>query len=178
MARRARTRIASRIDLLGTETAFAVAAEASALAAQGHEIFPFHIGDLNIATPENIIEASYRAARDGRTGYCPPFGIPDLRQATDDDVNASHGSDYGVDNVAVQPGGKPVIAKFLLATMNPGDEVLYPNPGYPIYESQIEFNGGVAVPYGHVEDDRGFSIDLDDLEAAITPATRLLVLND
>ena len=81
-------------------------------------------------------------------------------------------------NVAIQPGGKPVIGKFILTLMNPGDEVLYPNPGYPIYESQIEFHGGVAVPYGYVEGKDGFEIDLEALEASITPRTRVLVLND
>ncbi len=80
--------------------------------------------------------------------------------------------------MAIEPGGKPVIGKFLLALMNPGDEVLYPNPGFPIYESQIEFHGGVAVPYGYLEGPTGFAIDLDALEAAITPRTRLLILND
>ena len=92
--------------------------------------------------------------------------------------SASHGVPYTADNVAIEPGGKPVIGKFILTLMNPGDEVLYPNPGYPIYESQIEFHGGVAVPYGYLETDKGFAIDFDALEAAITPRTRLLVLND
>jgi len=163
---------------LGTETAFAVSAEAAAHAAAGHQVFPFHIGDLNLATPANILDATFKAARDGHTGYCPPMGIPELRDALAEDISASHGVSYSRDNVAVQPGGKPVIGKFLLATMNPGDEVLYPNPGYPIYESQIEFHGGVAVPYGYVEDPKGFRIDLDALEASITPQTRLLILND
>ncbi len=171
-------RMAQRMRQLGTETAFAVSAEAADHAAAGHQVFPFHIGDLNLATPANILDATFKAARDGRTGYCPPMGIPELRDALAEDISASHGVSYSRDNVAVQPGGKPVIGKFLLATMNPGDEVLYPNPGYPIYESQIEFHGGVAVPYGYVEDDHGFRIDLDALEESITPQTRLLIVND
>jgi len=170
--------LAGRVRRLGTETAFAVAAEASALAATGTEIFAFHIGDLDLATPENVIEATFRAAREGRTGYCPPFGIPELREALAEDVSASHGLAYGADNVAVQPGGKPVIGKFLLALMDPGDEVLYPNPGYPIYESQIEFHGGVAVPYGYIETAHGFAMDLEGLEASVTERTRLLIVND
>ena len=93
-------------------------------------------------------------------------------------MSASHDLAYVMENVAIEPGGKPVIGKFILALMNPGDEVLYPNPGYPIYESQIEFHGGVAVPYGYLEDDDGFVIDLEALEAAITPRTRLLIVND
>ncbi|MGD0996704.1 MAG: aminotransferase class I/II-fold pyridoxal phosphate-dependent enzyme [Thermoleophilia bacterium] len=173
-----RTRIADRIERLGTETAFAVAAEAAAFAAEGNQVYPFHLGDLNIPTPENVVAASLKAIRDGKTGYCPNAGIPALRAALAADVSASHGLDYAAENVAVQPGGKPVIGKFLLALMNPGDEVLYPNPGFPIYESQIEFHGGVAVPYGFVETDDGFALDLDALQAAITPRTRLLILND
>lgn len=170
--------IADRISRLGTETAFAVSAEAGAFAAEGNHVYPFHLGDLNIPTPDNIVEASFAAIRDGKTGYCPNAGIPALRDALAEDLSASHALHYTAENVAVQPGGKPVIGKFLLALMNPGDEVLYPNPGYPIYESQIEFHGGVAVPYGYVEAPGGFEIDLEALEASITPRTRLLILND
>jgi aspartate/methionine/tyrosine aminotransferase len=169
-------RIAERIARLGTETAFAVSAEAAA--AKGNRVYPFHLGDLNIPTPSNVVEASFKAIKDGKTGYCPNAGIPELRAAVAADISASHGLSYGAENVAIEPGGKPVIGKFMLALMNPGDEVLYPNPGYPIYESQIEFNGGVAVPYSYLEGEHGFVIDLDALEAAITPRTRLLVLND
>ena len=172
------TRIATRIAHLGTETAFAVSAEAAAFAAAGNEVYAFHLGDLNIPTPANVVEAAFKAISDGKTGYCPNAGIPQLRAALAADVSASHGVPYAAENVAIEPGGKPVIGKFILALMNPGDEVLYPNPGYPIYESQIEFHGGVAVPYGYLEGDTGFAIDLEALEAAITPRTRLLVLND
>jgi len=171
-------RIADRIARLGTETAFAVSAEAAAFASQGNHVYPFHLGDLNIPTPGNIVEASFKAIKDGKTGYCPNAGIPALRAALADDLSASHGLSYSAENVAVQPGGKPVIGKFMMALMNPGDEVLYPNPGYPIYESQIEFHGGVAVPYGYLEGKDGFDIDMDTLEAAITPRTRILVLNE
>ena len=134
-------RIAERIGLLGTETAFAVSAEATAFAAQGNKVYPFHLGDMNIPTPNNIMEAAIKAMKDGKTGYCPNAGIPQLRETLAADVSASHGISYSMDNVSIQPGGKPTINKFLLALMNPGDEVLYPNPGYPIYESQIEFQG-------------------------------------
>lgn len=173
-----RSDFAARIDQLGTETAFAVSAEAAAHAAKGHVVYPFHLGDLNIATPHNIIEAAHKALRDGKTGYCPPAGIPALREALADDINRSHGTHYGPEHVAVQPGGKPVIGKFFAALMNPGDEVLYPNPGYPIYESQIEYHGGVAVPYGYLPGATNFEIDLAGLEAAITPRTRFLVFNN
>lgn len=177
-ARVDRSAFAKRIAGLGTETAFAVSAEAAAFAAQGNHVYPFHIGDLNFPTPDNIVEASFKAIRDGKTGYCPNAGIPTLRDALAMELNASHGLNFSAENVSIQPGGKPVIGKFLLALMNPGDEVLYPNPGFPIYESQIEFNGGIAVPYHYLEGERGFEIDLDALEAAITARTRILILND
>jgi len=171
-------RIAKRIERLGTETAFAVSAEAAAFAAQGNKVYPFHLGDMNIITPSNIIEATVRAMKDGKTGYCPNAGIPGLREALAADVSASHGVEYTMDNIAIQPGGKPTIGKFFLALMNPGDEVLYPNPGYPIYESQIEFHGGKALPYGYTEGDENFLLDMEAIEKQITPRTRLLVLND
>lgn len=171
-------RIAERISRLGTETAFAVSAEAAAFAAKGNKVYPFHIGDMNIITPANVIEASFKAIKDGKTGYCPNYGIPKLREVLAADVSASHGISYTMENVVVQPGGKPTINKFFLALMNPGDEVLYPNPGYPIYESQIEFHGGKAVPYGYIEGKENFVLDLDAIEAKITPRTRILVLND
>lgn len=171
-------KIADRISRLGTETAFAVSAEAAAFAAKGNLVFPFHLGDMNLPTPSVVVDASIKAIRDGKTGYCPPAGIPLLRETLAADISASHDMHYAMENVAVQPGGKPVIGKFFQALMNPGDEVLYPNPGYPIYESQIEYNGGVGLPYGYIETDGRFAIDFDSIERAITPKTRFLVLND
>jgi len=171
-------RIAERVARLGTETAFAVSAEAAAFAAKGNKVYPFHLGDMNIITPANIIEAAVKAMKDGKTGYCPNAGIPQLRETLAADVSASRGVSYSMDNVSIQPGGKPTINKFLLALMNPGDEVLYPSPGYPIYESQIEFQGGKALPYGYVEGEENFELDMDAIERQITPRTRLLVLND
>ena len=170
--------IAERISRLGTETAFAVSAEAAAFAAEGNKVYPFHLGDMNILTPSNVMEAAAKAMKDGKTGYCPNTGIPQLREVLAADVSASHGIPYGMENVAIQPGGKPTISKFIMALMNPGDEVLYPNPGYPIYESQIEFHGGVAVPYSYIEGKHNFDIDIDMLEKKITPNTKLLILND
>ncbi|MGI5836616.1 MAG: pyridoxal phosphate-dependent aminotransferase [Chloroflexota bacterium] len=170
--------IATRIERLGTETAFAVSARAAAFAAQGNKVYAFHLGDMDIPTPQHIVEAAYRALKDGRTGYCPAAGIPQLRDALATDINRARGTDYTMENVAIQPGGKPVIGKFILTLMNPGDEVLYPNPGYPIYESQIEFHGGKAVPYSYVEGADNFQLDLDAIERKITPRTRLLIFND
>lgn len=171
-------KLAKHLEKLGTETAFAVSAAAAAWAAQGHKVYPFHLGDINLPTPQNIVDAAFKAIADGYTGYCPGAGIPELRAVLADDVGRKRGVHYSAENVSVQPGGKPVIGKFLLAVMDPGDEVLYPNPGYPIYESQIEFQGGVAVPYGYVETDTGFELDMDRIKASITPRTRVLIYNN
>lgn len=171
-------RIADRIQQLGTETAFAVSAEAAAFAAEGNKVYPFHLGDMNILTPQNVIEAAEKAMRDGKTGYCPNYGIPKLREVLAEDVNAARGSSYTMENIVIQPGGKPTIAKFFQTLMNPGDEVLYPNPGYPIYESQIEFLGGKAIPYSYIEGTDNFELDLEGIENSITPRTKFLVLND
>jgi len=171
-------KIADRVMRLGTETAFAVSAEAAAFAAQGNKVYPFHLGDLNLKTPSNVLAAGIRAMQEGKTGYCANAGVPQLRELLADEISATRHARYSMENVAVQPGGKPTISKFFLTMMNPGDEVLYPNPGYPIYESQIEFHGGKAVPYGYIERENNFDIDTDMLEKQITPRTRLLVLND
>ena len=122
---------ADRIARLGTETAFAVSAEAAAFAAKGNKVYPFHLGDMNIPTPANVMDAAAKAMRDGKTGYCPNAGIPKLREVLAADVSASRGVPFTAENVAIQPGGKPTIGKFFLALMNPGDEVLYPSPGLP-----------------------------------------------
>jgi aspartate/methionine/tyrosine aminotransferase len=170
--------IAERISRLGTETAFAVSAEANEWKSQGHTVYPFHLGDMDLPTPENIVEAAFRALRDGKNGYCPPAGVLPLREALSADVGASHGLALGPQNVVIEPGGKPVIGKFILALMNPGDEVLYPSPGYPIYESQIEFHGGVALPYGYVEGAENFELDFEALEAQVSPRTRIFIFNN
>jgi aspartate/methionine/tyrosine aminotransferase len=169
---------ATRLARLGTETAFSVSKEAGDFAALGNTVYPFHLGDLNFATPQNIVDAAFKAIKDGKTGYCPNAGIPVLRELMANDINAARGTNYTANNVSIQPGGKPVIGKFLLGTMNPGDEVLYPNPGFPIYESLIEFHGGTAIPYGFVEGAENFELDLDRIEASITPKTCGLIFNN
>ncbi len=171
-------RLAPRLTRLGTETAFAVSAEARAFADQGNKVYPFHLGDMNIKTPQNIIDAAFAAANAGKTGYCPNYGIPELRAALAEDLNASHATHYTAENVAIQPGGKPSISKFVLTLMDEGDEVLYPTPGYPIYESQIEFHKGKAVAYRFREGKENFELDLAGLERSITPRTRLLIYNN
>jgi aspartate/methionine/tyrosine aminotransferase len=170
--------LAERLERLGTETAFAVSLAAAEWAAKGNRVYPFHLGDLNLATPSNVVAAMNAAIADGRTGYCAAAGIAPLREALADDVGARRGLSYGPENVVVQPGGKPVITKFIQSVMNPGDEVLYPNPGYPIYESQIEYFGGHACAYGYVPTTDGFAIDLDHVRSMITPRTRAIIYND
>ncbi len=169
--------LAERLERLGTETAFTVSQAAADWAARGNRVFPFHLGDMNLPTPANIVDAMHRAVADGKTGYCPAPGIPALREALADDIGRARSMRVDTSNVVVQPGGKPVITKFIQTLMNPGDGVLYPNPGYPIYESQIEYHGGTPLPYGYAETEAGFAIDLDRLRE-LAPRARLLIYND
>ena len=169
--------LAKRQEKLGTETAFAVSLAAAEWAAKGNRVFPFHLGDINLPTPANIVEAMNRAIADGKTGYCAAAGIAPLREALAADIGAARGLKFGANNIVVQPGGKPVITKFIQALMNPGDGVLYPNPGYPIYESQVNYYGGKALPYRYHETATGFGIDLEQLRA-LAPQARLLIYNN
>ena len=170
--------LATRLANLGTETAFAVSQAAAEWGSKGNRIFPFHLGDLNIPTSKNIVDAMNRAIADGKTGYCPGAGIPQLREALAANISHDRGLTYDASNVVIRPGGKPVITKFIQTIMNPGDEVLYPNPGYPIYESQIEYFGGIAKPYRYVATGTGFSIDIEQIKSLITPKTKAIVYND
>ena len=169
---------AKQISSLGTETAFAVSAQARSWAEKGHKVYPFHLGDINLKTPQNIVEATMKAIGDGKTGYCPSEGILSLREALAYDIGQRRNVVYSPENIAVQPGGKPTIGKFIAAIMNPGDEVLYPNPGYPIYESQIEYQGGLAVPYRYIQTEKGFDIDIEYLKSSITDKTVALIYNN
>ena len=171
-------KLAKQLEKLGTETAFSVSAAAAAWGDKGNKIYPFHLGDINLPTPRNIVEATDKAIADGYTGYCPGAGIPELRAAIARDVGTKRDLNYSAENVSIQSGGKPVISKFIATVMNPGDEVLYPNPGYPIYESQIEYQGGVAVPYTYLETEKGFDLELDSVKSKITPKTRALIYNN
>ena len=171
-------KIATRINRLGTETAFAVSAQARKWAAKGNKVYPFHLGDINLSTPLNIVEAANKYIVDGKNGYCPAEGILPLREVLADDVGFKRGVHFGPENVSVQPGGKPTIGKFIQAVMNPGDEVLYPNPGYPIYESQIEYHGGIAVSYRYDETDTGFAIDIEKIKTSVTDKTTALLYNN
>jgi aspartate/methionine/tyrosine aminotransferase len=170
--------LAKQLGKLGTETAFAVSEAAAQWSSRGNKVYPFHLGDINMPTPPSIIEAATKAIADGYTGYCPGPGIPELRASIAQDVGSKRQMHYSAEEVAIQPGGKPVIGKFIAAVMDAGDEVLYPNPGYPIYESQIEYQGGRAVPYGYLETTSGFELDLDAIKTAINPSTKAIIYNN
>ena len=171
-------KFSKKLDNLGTETAFAVSAEAKSWSDQGQRVYPFHLGDINIATPKIIRDATNRFMNDGKNGYCPSEGIIELREALAYDIGSKRGVNYNAENVVIQPGGKPTIWKFLSSVMNRGDEVLYPNPGYPIYESQIRFQGGKPVPYGYIESKNGFEIDIEKLRKSINPKTKVFIYNN
>jgi len=171
-------KLSKDLNRLGTETAFAVSKEAKAMSEKGHKIYPFHLGDINIKTPESIREATLKYMNDDKNGYCPSEGVTELREVLADDIGSKRRINYNIENVVIQPGGKPTIWKFLASVMNKGDEVLFPNPGYPIYESQIRYQGGVPVPYGYIETHSGFKIDIDKLITSITPNTTALIYNN
>jgi len=168
--------LAERMSRLGTETAFDVLVRARALEAQGRKVIHLEIGEPDFATPRHIIEAAKKALDEGWTHYGPTQGYPDLREAIADYVSRTRNIRVGPEHVAVVPGGKPIIFFPILALLEPGDEVLYPNPGFPIYESMIRFLGAVPVPLPLVEE-RGFALDLDLLRDRLSDRTRLLILN-
>lgn len=172
-------KLAAQLSQLGTETAFMVSAMAEKWRAAGNHVYPFHLGDIDIMPPPALVEEVAAAIRSGKNGYCPGAGIPLLREQLAEKFGQERGVSYAAENVAVQPGGKPVIAKFIQAVMNPGDEVLYPVPGFPIYESQIRYQRGVPVPYRYrPAPDGGFLLDIDGLRAAVSGSTRALIFNN
>lgn len=142
--------LAVRLEQLGSEPAYEVNDETKNIRKQhpDKKLYLFHIGDLNFASPQHVVEATKQALDAGKTNYCSFYGTDQLRALAAKVCGEERGIDYRAENVCVQPGGKPLIGKFLLSTMDPGDEVLYPSPGYPIYESLIRFYGGVPKPYG------------------------------
>jgi aspartate aminotransferase len=168
--------LARRMSRLGTETAFEVLNKARALERQGKSIIHLEIGEPDFDTPANVVEAGIDALRTGWTHYGPSAGLPELRQALADYVSRTRGVKVSSDEVVVVPGGKPIIFFTMLALIDEGDEVIYPNPGFPIYESMIHYVGGRAVPM-HLREDRDFSVDVDELAALISNRTRLIILN-
>lgn len=169
-------KLAQRMALLSGEGAFDVLQKARALEAQGHHIIHLEIGEPDFETPAHIVEAGKAALDAGFTHYGPTPGDPELRAALATHVSITRGINVTADNVCVVPGGKPIIFFPILAFVEPGDEVLYPNPGFPIYESMIKFAGGTPVPVPLVEE-RSFSFDLNVLQDLISPKTKMLILN-
>jgi aspartate/methionine/tyrosine aminotransferase len=161
---------------LGTETAFEVLARAKALEKQGREMVHLEIGEPDFDTPQNIKDAAIKALKGGYTHYTPSAGILELREAIAEHISKSRGIDVDPDEVVVTPGAKPIMSFTILATVNPGDEVMYPNPGFPIYESMINFIGGVPVPIPLLEEN-DFKLNPADITGKITKKTKLIILN-
>ncbi len=169
-------RLASRMSRLGTETAFEVLARARVLEAEGMDVIHLEIGEPDFDTPENVVRAGVDALGGGFTHYGPSPGLPDVRARIAREVADTRGISVSGDNVVVTPGGKPIMFFVLLALAEHGDEVLYPNPGFPIYESMINFAGAEAVPMP-LREDRDFNVDVNEVAAQITPATKLIIIN-
>ena len=171
-------KFSSNIENLGTETAFKVSMEANSLLKNGKKIYPFHLGDINIKTPKVIRDATSRYMNDNKNGYCPSEGVMELREVLAEDIGKKRSIEYDAENVVIQPGGKPTIWKFLASIMEKGDEVLYPNPGYPIYESQINYQGGVPIPYNYIDNKNSFVIDIEKLQSSISKDTIAIIYNN
>ena len=169
-------KLAARMKRLGTETAFEVLAKARKLEAQGKNIVHLEIGEPDFDTPRNICAAAKKAIDDGWTHYGPSAGLPDARAAVAEYIQRSRGVKAEPEDVVITPGGKPVMFYLILALVDEGDEVVYPNPGFPIYESMINFVGGKPVPIP-IREENDFNFDLAELETLLTPKTKLLILN-
>jgi aspartate aminotransferase len=168
--------LARRMSRLGTETAFEVLNKARALERQGKNIIHLEIGEPDFDTPANVIEAGATAMRKGWTHYGPSAGLPDLRQAIAEYVSRTRNVKVSADEVVVVPGGKPIIFFTILSLIDEGDEVIYPNPGFPIYESMINYVGGRAVPI-QLREERDFSLDVNELASLINDRTKLIIIN-
>lgn len=168
--------LAKSMSRLGTETAFEVLVRAKALEAQGRDVVHLEIGEPDFNTPANISEAAIKAIREGWTHYGPAAGLPELRKAIAEYISRTRKIDVVPDEVVVTPGGKPIIFFPILALIEEGDEVIYPNPGFPIYESMINFAGGKAVPL-RIGEEKDFTIDVNELKSKINSKTKLIIIN-
>jgi aspartate aminotransferase len=169
-------RLAKRMSRLGTETAFEVLVRARALERQGRDIVHLEIGEPDFDTPSNVINAAVDALQHGWTHYSPSAGLPDLRETIAQYVGETRGVKATADEVVVVPGGKPIIFYTILALADVGDEVIYPNPGFPIYESMINFVGATPVPI-QLREDLQFGLDVNELKSLISNKTKLIILN-
>src|SRR5689334_61060 len=163
-------------DRIGEENAFAVLARANALAAQGKDIINLGIGQPDFRTPDFIVEAAIKALRDGHHGYTPATGIPPLREAVAADLHKRFKVEVSPDSVMIMPGGKPTMFMSILMFGEPGAEIMYPDPGFPIYRSMIEFTGATPVPVP-IREENGFAFSAAETLSLITPRTRLLIVN-
>jgi len=168
--------LAKRMSRLGTESAFEVLAKAKALEAQGREIIHLEIGEPDFDTPQHIIDAACEALNSGATHYTNAQGIPELREVIAEQLGAARNQTIDPSQVVVTPGAKPIMFFVIMALAEPGTEVLYPNPGFPIYESMIEFMGAKAVPLPLIEE-KGFRFDIDEFRSLVNERTRLVILN-
>ncbi len=169
-------KLATRMSRLGTETAFEVLVRAKALEAEGRDVVHLEIGEPDFDTPAAIVEAGREALSEGWHHYGPAAGLPELRQAIADRMNRTRGTDYRPEQVVVTPGGKPIMFFVILALLEAGDEAIYPDPGFPIYRSMIDFVGARAVPIP-LREEREFRLDVAELASLVTPRTRLLIIN-
>ena len=169
-------KLAERMSRIGVESAFEVLVRARALEAQGRNVVHLEIGEPDFPTPSHIIEAAKQALDEGWTHYGPTQGLPELREVIAAYISRTRGISVGAQHVSVVPGGKPIIFFPILALLEPGDEAIYPNPGFPIYESMIRFTGATPVPMP-LEESRGFSFDLDLFRDRLSPRTKLVILN-
>ena len=169
-------KLATALERLGTETAFEVLARAKALEATGKRVIHLEIGEPDFDTAPHIVEAAAKALRDGQTHYCPAPGIPALREAAANHLTAHRGIDVHPDSIVVTPGAKPFLFFGILATCNPGDEVIYPNPGFPIYESAIKWAGATPVPLPLTEE-TDFAFTAEDLKSRMSSKTKMVILN-
>ena len=169
-------KLADRMSRLGTETAFEVLAKAKKIEAEGKTVIHLEIGEPDFGTPANISKAAIEALNQGFTHYAPSPGLPELRDTIAKYMSRTRGLNYKPEEVVITPGGKPVMFFVILALINKGDEVIYPNPGFPIYESMINFVGGKAVPIQLCED-KNFAFDPEELRKLVTDKTKLLILN-
>ncbi|MEO8872536.1 MAG: pyridoxal phosphate-dependent aminotransferase [Candidatus Kapaibacterium sp.] len=168
--------IAKRINQLGTETSFVVLARARELEAQGKDIVHLEIGEPDFDTAPNIIQAAKDALDAGFTHYGPAPGLPEFRKTIAKVEGDRRGLEFSPDQVVVTPGAKPIMYYAIMAVVDPGDEVIYPNPGFPIYESAIELAGGIPIPLP-LKEEKGFSFDVEDLRKLVTPKTRMIIIN-
>ncbi|MGH1452430.1 MAG: pyridoxal phosphate-dependent aminotransferase [Paracoccaceae bacterium] len=169
-------KLAASMSRLGTESAFVVLARAQALAAAGRDIINLGIGQPDFQTPEHIVEAGIKALRDGHHGYTPANGLPALREAVAADLHRRHGAEVNPDNVVVVPGGKPTMFFAVMMFGEPGSEIMYPDPGFPIYESVIRYSGATPVPIP-LEEANGFAFSAETVLSQITENTRLIIIN-